>query len=62
MSSLIEIYSCLSGVLSFGFFFKGLTDDLRKDYRRMRELSTYMRMDPGRRQRKLLTLMDALRE
>ncbi|KAM9055897.1 LOW QUALITY PROTEIN: piwi-like protein 3 [Megaptera novaeangliae] len=40
----------------------GLTDDLRKDYGMMRELSTYMRMDPGRRQRKLLTLMDALRE
>uniref|UniRef100_A0A8C0D1Y7 Piwi-like protein 3 n=1 Tax=Balaenoptera musculus TaxID=9771 RepID=A0A8C0D1Y7_BALMU len=40
----------------------GLTDDLRKDYGMMRELSTYMRMDPGRRQCKLLTLMDALRE
>ncbi|KAJ8798853.1 hypothetical protein J1605_000010 [Eschrichtius robustus] len=56
-----SILACLVYYLS-DFFFKGLTDDLRKDYGMMRELSTYMRMDPGRRQRKLLTLMDALRE
>ncbi|MXQ81385.1 hypothetical protein E5288_WYG005995 [Bos mutus] len=40
----------------------GLTDDMRKDYRMMRDLSTHTRMDPDRRQHKLLTFMDALRK
>ncbi|CAM9691716.1 unnamed protein product [Rangifer tarandus platyrhynchus] len=40
----------------------GLTDDMRKDYRMMRDLSAHTRMDPDRRQHKLLTFMDALRK
>uniref|UniRef100_A0A8C6DG33 Piwi like RNA-mediated silencing 3 n=1 Tax=Moschus moschiferus TaxID=68415 RepID=A0A8C6DG33_MOSMO len=40
----------------------GLTDDMRKDYRMMRDLCTHTRMDPERRQRKLLTFVDALRK
>ncbi|XP_068846175.1 piwi-like protein 3 [Capricornis sumatraensis] len=40
----------------------GLTDDMRKDSRMMGDLSTQTRMDPDRRQHKLLTFMDALRK
>lgn len=62
-SPLIQIYSYWFSMLSFRFFFfKGLTDDMRKDYRMMRDLSTHTRMDPDRRQHKLLTFMDALRK
>ena len=35
---------------------------MRKDYRMMRDLSTHTRMDPDKRQHKLLTFMDALRK
>ncbi|XP_042090674.1 piwi-like protein 3 isoform X4 [Ovis aries] len=40
----------------------GLTDDMRKDSRMMGDLSTHTRMDPDRRQHKLLTFMDSLRK
>ena len=43
------------------YFFKGLTDDMRKDYGMMRDLSNHMRMNPKERQYKLLQLIDDLR-
>uniref|UniRef100_A0A4X1SML5 Piwi like RNA-mediated silencing 3 n=2 Tax=Sus scrofa TaxID=9823 RepID=A0A4X1SML5_PIG len=39
----------------------GLTDDMRKDYGMMRDLSNHMRMNPKERQYKLLQLIDDLR-
>lgn len=57
---LTQIHAC--SAVSFGFVFKGLTDEIRKDYSTMKELAKHTRLSPRRRHHTLKEFINTVQE